>query len=52
VEGVSQIEIHCGLASVCGQKVFSRKEASVLYTVFKDDRTALNDDPETRRLRT
>lgn len=42
-EGVGQNEIHCRLVSVCGKKVWSRKEVSVWCNKVEDGRMALND---------
>jgi hypothetical protein len=48
-EEVSQSEIYRRLASVYGQKVFSRKEVFLWCNKFKDGGTALNVEPEKQR---
>jgi hypothetical protein len=51
-ERVSQSKPHCRLVGIHIQNVFSQKEVSVWCNKFKDDQTALNDDPEKHRGRT
>jgi hypothetical protein len=48
-EGVSESEIHRRLASIYGQKVFSRKEVFLWCNKFKYGRTAVNVDPQKHR---
>jgi hypothetical protein len=50
-EGVSQNEIHRNLVNGYGQKLSNQNEVSVWCNKFKDDRTALNDDPEKPKCR-